>query len=106
MTASSSSGVTRTSRGFDPSEGPTMPRVSRMSISRPAFANPTELALQHRGRAELQGDHQLHSLKCQLQIVADVLSHLGRGVRSQRHILAIWASCPHTWLTTARTRSR
>ena len=38
---SSSSGVIRTLRAFDPSEGPTTPRRSMRSISRPARANPT-----------------------------------------------------------------
>ena len=41
MTTSSSSALTSTSRGLEPSEGPTTPRVSRMSISRPALAKPT-----------------------------------------------------------------
>ena len=34
-TSSRSSGLTSTSRGFEPSDGPTIPRVSRMSISSP-----------------------------------------------------------------------
>ena len=40
-TASRSSGLTRTSRALDPSLGPTTPRDSIRSISRPALANPT-----------------------------------------------------------------
>ena len=40
-TSSSSSGLTSTSRALEPSDGPTMPRVSIRSISRPALANPT-----------------------------------------------------------------
>ena len=36
-----SSQVMRTSRGFEPWEGPTMPRSSSSSISRPARAKPT-----------------------------------------------------------------
>src|SRR6185369_11133498 len=39
--SSSSSGLTSTSRAFEPSDGPTMPRLSIRSISRPALANPT-----------------------------------------------------------------
>ena len=39
--ASSSSGVMSTARAFDPSEGPTTPRRSRRSISRPAREKPT-----------------------------------------------------------------
>jgi hypothetical protein len=38
---SSSSGVMSTARAFDPSDGPTTPRRSRRSISRPALENPT-----------------------------------------------------------------
>ena len=38
---SSSSIVMRTSRGFDPLEGPTIPRCSRRSMRRPARAKPT-----------------------------------------------------------------
>src|SRR5689334_8304620 len=41
MKSSRSSGLTRTSRALDPSLGPTTPRLSRMSISRPALAKPT-----------------------------------------------------------------
>ncbi|CFS08622.1 Uncharacterised protein [Mycobacterium tuberculosis] len=36
-----SSGLTSTSRAFEPSLGPTMPRVSIRSIKRPALAKPT-----------------------------------------------------------------
>src|SRR5690606_37913041 len=41
ITAGRSSGVTSTSRAFEPSLGPTTPRTSSRSISRPAFAKPT-----------------------------------------------------------------
>lgn len=40
-TSASSSGLISTSRALDPSDGPTMPRVSIRSISRPALAKPT-----------------------------------------------------------------
>lgn len=39
-TSSSSSGATRTARAFDPSDGPTIPLRSRMSMTLPARANP------------------------------------------------------------------
>ena len=41
MTASISSGFTSTSRALEPSLGPTTPRLSMMSIRRPALAKPT-----------------------------------------------------------------
>src|SRR4029078_5023082 len=41
MPPSISSGLTSTSRAFEPSLGPTTPLLSRMSISRPALAKPT-----------------------------------------------------------------
>src|SRR5690606_15227620 len=41
ITASISSGLIMTSRALEPSLGPTIPRLSRMSISRPALAKPT-----------------------------------------------------------------
>src|SRR5665811_254084 len=41
MTMSMSSALMSTSRAFEPSLGPTMPRDSRMSMRRPAFAKPT-----------------------------------------------------------------
>src|ERR1022692_4348056 len=41
MSPGSSSGLTSTSMALDPSLGPTTPRLSSRSISRPAFAQPT-----------------------------------------------------------------
>ena len=72
-----SSGLTSTSRALDPSDGPTTPRDSSRSIRRPALAKPDpQLALQHRGRAELRGDDELGGLQQQVEVVADVVLDL------------------------------
>src|SRR6478736_975254 len=56
-TAARSSGLTRTSRALEPSEGPTTPLDSRRSMSRPALAKPTR------------------SLRCSMELPLDVLHH-------------------------------
>ena len=41
------------------------------------------------GRPELQGDHQLDGLQHQLEVVADVLGHLGRRLHRRDQVLAV-----------------
>ena len=75
--AGRSSGWTSTSRALEPSDGPTISRDSSRSMRRPALAKPDpQLALQHRRRPELGGDHELGGLQQQVEVVADVLVDL------------------------------
>ena len=90
ITESSSSGLTRTSRALEPSLGPTTPRLSRMSISRPGLGEAdAQLALEHRGRAELRGDDELDGLHHELHVVADVVVELALGLLRRRHLLDV-----------------
>src|SRR4030095_4417078 len=51
-------------------------------------SNP-QLALQHRRRAELQGNHKLRCLHDEIKIITDVFRNSGTRFGSQRHILAV-----------------
>ena len=73
-TCGRSCGWTSTSRAFEPSDGPTTPRDSSRSMKSAGLgeADP-ELALQHRGGAELAGDHEFGGLQQHVHVVADLL---------------------------------
>ncbi len=85
--ASNSSGVMSTARAFDPSEGPTIPRRSMRSMSRPARANPTaQLALKHRRGPQLRADHEIHGLLEQVVVVIAVVTAATGAVRADHRV--------------------
>ena len=85
ITASISSGLTSTSRAFEPSLGPTTPRLSRMSISRPALAKPTR-SLRCSIEVEPNCVETTSSigLDHQVEVVADVVVELALAGRRGR----------------------
>ena len=90
ITPSISSGLTSTSRAFEPSLGPDH-AAALEDVHQPAGlgeADP-QLALQHRGRAELRGDDQLDRLDHQVHVVADVVVQLALGWLRRGDVVAV-----------------
>ena len=84
-----SSGLTSTSRALEPSDGPTTPALHEVHEPSGLGEPDPQLALQHRGRAELDRDHQLGGLEQQVEVVADVLVDLSLAGRCRGDVVAV-----------------